>query len=54
MATTSLTLVGSYRSALAFYRGRRKSNKYRNVRYSLDIHVSNQSLPQYLAMSWGR
>lgn len=51
--TTSLTKVGSYRSALEFYRGRRKSNKYRNIRYSLDVHVSKQSLPQYLGNELG-
>lgn len=46
--TTSLVKVGSYRSALEFYRGRRKSNSYRNVRYSLDVHVSRQSLSNEL------
>lgn len=51
--TTSLTKVGSYRSALEFYRGRRGRHHYRNIRYSLDVHVSTQNLDQYLGNELG-
>ena len=45
--------IRSYRSALTFYRGRRKSNNYRNVSHSIDVHVSRQNMEQYLGNELG-
>lgn len=47
------TKIWTYRNALAFYRGRRKSNNYRNVSHSIDVHVSRQNLAQYLGNELG-
>ena len=47
------TKIRSYRAALTLYRGRRKSNNYRNVSHSIDVHVSRQNLAQYLGNELG-